>query len=215
MKITAMLLSLALSTGTAFSSTVLLTSDPGTGTTTTFTDTGNNGFGNPGPVSLDGFSVTGNPQVTWGNAGYTIGNNGFWNQSWIATNDGIGSITFNLGGAYSLVGGLMNYCPDPGCGSNANATITALGLDGVTVIGTYDLETMAAINTPGATNGDAFRGIESSSADIGYLELSGDFILAHSLEVGGASTVPEPSSLLLIGTGLLGAVGVVRRKLAA
>jgi hypothetical protein len=63
------------------------------------------------------------------------------------------------------------------------ATITTLGTDGVTVIGTYDLATMAPISTPDALNGEAFRGIESSSADIGYLELSGGFILAHSLEV--------------------------------
>jgi hypothetical protein len=207
MRIAVIFLSLALSTGTAFSSTVLLTSDPNTGTTTTFTDTGVNAFG-AGPASLDGFQVTGNPTVFSGNGTYGLGGNGIWNQSWIATNDPDGSITFNLGGAYSLVGGLMNYGP----GGGNDATITALGLDGVTVIGTYDLVTMAAINTPGAINGDAFRGIESSSADIGFLELSGDFIIDHSLEVGGASPVPEPSSLLLIGTGLLGAVGVVRRK---
>jgi hypothetical protein len=208
MKIAVMLLSLALSTGTAFGSTVLLTSDPNTGTTTTFTDTGNNGFGNPGPVSLDGFSVTGNPQVTWGNAEYLLANNGAWTQSWIGTNNGSGSVTFDLGGAYSLVGGLMNYAPDSG----SDATITALGLDGVTIIGTYDLATLAAISTPGATNGDAFRGIESSSADIGFLELSGDFIIDHSLEVGGASPVPEPSSLLMIRTGILGLAGAARRK---
>jgi hypothetical protein len=50
MKIAAMLFSLVLSSGTAFYSSVLVTSDPGTGTTTTFTDTGLNFFG-AGPAS--------------------------------------------------------------------------------------------------------------------------------------------------------------------
>src|SRR5271163_232928 len=125
----------------------LLTTDPGTGTTTVFTDTGNNGFGNPGPVTLDGFLWTGNPQVTYGNAEYFIGSNGSWSPSgefsWIATNDGSGSITVNLGGNFGLIGGFMNYGP----GFRADATITALAADGVTVLESYDLVTSAPIRS--------------------------------------------------------------------
>jgi hypothetical protein len=190
----------------------LLTTDPGTGTTTVFTDTGNNGFGNPGPVTLDGFVWTGNPQVTYGNAAYALVGNGVWSPggefSWIATNNGTGSITVNLGGNFGLVGGFMNYVP----GNGTDATITALAADGVTALQTYDLVTNAPITTPGATDAGAFRGISSALNDIHYLRLSGNFILSHTLEIGQAAAgVPEPGTLTLLGFGLA-AFGLIRRR---
>ena len=62
----------------ALAQTTLLTTAPVGGTTTVFTATGNNGFGNPGPVVVNGFTVTGNPQATYGDASYFIGSNGSW-----------------------------------------------------------------------------------------------------------------------------------------
>jgi hypothetical protein len=170
----------------------LLTTDPGTGVTTTFTDTGNNRSGNPGPVTLDGFSVTGNPQVTWGNAPYGIAPNGSWNSfSWIATNNGSGSITFDLGGAYGLVGAFLNYSP----GVGSDPTITALN-SSMDVIASYDLAVDDPINTPGGTNEGDWVGISDSSDDIAYLEISGSYILAHSVEVGGSRIGPGPGTRL-------------------
>lgn len=181
----------------------LLTSDPGTGVTTTFTATGNNGFGNPGPVVINGITLTGNPQVTYGDAQYNIGGNGSWSPTatlfpWVATNNGFGSITFAVGGLTNLVGGFMNY--GTGSAGGGAPTIEALASDGTTVLESYDLSVAAPISTPSGTNAGAFRGISRGTADIGYMRLSGSYILTHTFVVGGGTpppAVPEPSTLAL------------------
>jgi hypothetical protein len=195
----------------SFSWAGLITTDPGTGVTTTFTTTGNQGFNDPGPVVLNGFSVTGSPQVTYGNVGYGLAANGSWSGfSWVATNNGTGSITFNLGGSFGLAGGFLNYAP-----ANGNdATIEALAANGTTVLETYDLVTLAPISTPGGLNAGAFRGISRVTNDIAFLRLSGDFILTHTLEVGAPAAVPEPGTWALVGIALLGLVLGRRRTIS-
>jgi len=194
----------------SFSLAGLITSDPGTGVTTTFTTTGNQGFGDPGPVVLNGFTVTGSPQVTYGNVNYGLGANGSWSSfSWVATNNGSGSITFNLGGSFGLVGAFLNYAPNNG----SDATIEALAANGTTVLESYDLVTLAPISTPGGVNAGAFRGISRVTNDIAFLRLSGDFILTHTLEIGSAAGVPEPGTFGLAAMALLSVVLVRRRRL--
>ena len=132
----------------------------------------------------------------------------------MATNNSTGSITFDLGANYGSVGAFVNYLPAGG----SAPTITALSAS-LAVLGTYDLSTLAAISTPGATNGGAFRGIQSTSTNIRYLTLSGSYILAHSLTVAGAATgaVPEPATwaMMMLGFGAMGASLRRRAKVTA
>ena len=189
----------------------LVTSDPGTGSTTVFTATGNNGFGDPGPVVVDGITWTGSPQVTYGDAGYGLGSNGSWNWGWVATNNGDSSITADLGGGFSFVGGLINYSVQGGSPDGSDPLIQALAAD-MSVLESYNLWTDAPIVTAGS-NGAEFRGISRASSDIYYLRLVGAYSIIHSLEVGAAA-VPEPATLALMGLGIAG-LGFARKKTQA
>jgi hypothetical protein len=208
-KFASALLAAGLSLAAAFSAhAALVTTDPMTGTTTTFTATGVTGVSAPGTAVVDGITWSGSPQFYYGAASYGLGSNGFWDWSFVATN-GTGSITASLGGGFGLAGGFINYAPGWG-----PALIEALAADGVTVLESYDLTVLAPITTTGGNQGD-FRGIARAQNDIYFMRLSGAYILIHSLEVGDAAgRLPEPMSLSLVGLGLLAAGAARRRKQA-
>src|SRR6266478_5195840 len=81
----------------------IITSDPGTGVTTTFTATGLTQ--GPGPFTVSGFSVTGS-NVAFGDVPYGLGTNGSWqNFSFLGANTINTTITIDLGSTFGLVGG--------------------------------------------------------------------------------------------------------------
>jgi hypothetical protein len=58
-------------------------------------------------------------------------------------------------------------------------------------------------------------GFSESSAIIGSFTMTDNYVAITNLTTNfNSSTVPEPSSLLLLGSGVLGLCGVIRRKMS-
>lgn len=162
-------------------------------------------FHNAGTVVVNGMSVSGTPSWWEGPANYYgFGGNGTNTDYMVATNDGSNSysLLFNLGGLYGWAGGLFNYAPGYG-----KPLLEALANDGSTILESYDL----SLTAPITSQGFSFRGIHRSEDDIAFLRISGAYIGSHAIMAGDAANVPEPTTIALLVSGLLG-FGYTRRK---
>jgi hypothetical protein len=167
------------------------------GTTNPVTWSSSNAFNQGGSV----FGYTG---------GYSYLGNGSWDGSlgpMAGLNDSkdfflvTDTMEFTFASPVSAVGGFLNYAP----GSSNPTTIAVYDVHG-NLIESFNLMFL----TGGGANTGAFYGFQENGAIIKSFTLSDNFIGITNLT---AASVPEPSSLLLIGTGLLAAIGSGRRRL--
>lgn len=159
-------------------------------------------------VGTNGFSVTysaSNSQSLIGFDVYHLIDNGDWQGIYYgATNIERSVVRFTFATAVSSIGAIINYAPGFG-----TPTIRALDASN-NVIATFGLIGPASITTTGL-NAGAFRGITSTSANISAFEITGSYIATQNLYALGLTTVPEPSTIALMGVGLF-SVLVLRRR---
>jgi len=119
-----------------------------------------------------------------------------------------GFMTYSFNTApVSSVAGFINYAP----GFGPSTVISAF--NGTTLLESYDINTLAPISTPGATNQGAYRGITRATADITSFTVSNQLVVLDNLTFSRATVVaaPEPSTWAMMGIGLL-ILGIATRR---
>lgn len=169
-----------------------------------------NYFG-PGPQTFGNYTWSSTNATTQGGSvfgyvgGYGFGGNGFWNGQlgpMAGLNDSFDvygvtdTMTFTFATPVYAVGGFFNYVP-----FGSTPTTLAVWDASNNLIESYNLTFFAG---NGVNLGQWIRFDETTA--IGYFTMTGNY-------VGVANPIPEPSTLLLLGSGALGLAGVIRRKL--
>jgi hypothetical protein len=112
------------------------------------------------------------------------------------------SMTFAFATPVAAVGGFLNYAP----GFSTLTTIAVYDSSHTLIEPAFNLTFL----TGGGNDTGAFFGFQESTANISYFTLTDNYVGIVDLTTG---SVPEPGSLLLIGTGLLGVIGSGRKRL--
>jgi hypothetical protein len=169
-----------------------------------------NYFG-PGPQSFANYTWTSTNATHQGGSvfgytgGYGFGGNGFWNGRlgpMAGLNDSFDvygvtdTMTFAFTTPVDEVGGFFNYVP-------FGSTLTTLAVYDASfnLIESYNL---TFVTGTGVNLGEWIE--FSETTPISFFTMTGNY-------VGVANPIPEPGSLLLLGSGLLGVAGMIRRKL--
>lgn len=136
--------------------------------------------------------------------GYGFLDNGYWDANagpMAGLNDAYyaygvtDTMTFAFSTPVAGVGGFLNYVP----GQNAPTTIAVYD-SGMNLLESYSLTFV----TGGGANTGEFHGFLRTSPDITYFTLTDNYIGITDLTITGSYTpvIPEPGTILLLGTGL-------------
>ena len=144
------------------------------------------------------------------NWGYGFLDNGYWDLTMAGLNDSFDAfgvtdtMTFAFPSPVLGVGGFLNYVP-----GGLTPTTIAVYDSAHTLIESFGLTFL----TGGGTNTGAFYGFLEASPIISYFTLTDNYVGITDLTVqASVSAIPEPNSLLLLGSGALVLIGALRRK---